>query len=302
MPQRGAGGGLGDRRQVIRQPHQQHGVDNGRRSDQVTEAAAGERERLAHGPGDDQLGRVFVDQLDRAGLRRELAVRLVEDENAGGHRVEQPAQVAERDALARRVIRAGDEHHVGAALGDRRDGDVYVKAEVVGAVGHQPLGLSAAGDDRVHRIGRHEAERAAARPAERLQQLLQDFVRTVGGPEVFDAERGSGLRGQVRGQVGAQRHRVAVGVAVQIGGGVADGSGDIVDECRSRRVRVLVRVESHRDGQLWCAVGRFAAQVLAQRQIGQRHALTGGLAHFSNLRRTASPCEGRFSACARVMT
>ena len=30
VPQRGAGGGLGDRRQVVRQPHQQHGVDNGR--------------------------------------------------------------------------------------------------------------------------------------------------------------------------------------------------------------------------------------------------------------------------------
>ena len=100
----------------------------------------------------------------------------------GAHRVEQAAQLVERNALTRRVIGAGDEDDVGVVLLDRLHRDIGVEAEVVGAVGDQPCGLGAVGDDRVHRIRRHESDRAAARTAERLQQLLQDFVGTVGGP------------------------------------------------------------------------------------------------------------------------
>ena len=61
VAQRGACGRLGDRRQVVRQPNQQHRVDHGGRGDQIAESATGERERLAHGAGDNQLGRVLVD-------------------------------------------------------------------------------------------------------------------------------------------------------------------------------------------------------------------------------------------------
>ena len=111
----------------------------------------------------------------------------------------------------------------------------------------------------------------------------------------------AGLCGQVGGQVGAQRHRVAVGIAVQLTGHRLDGGRHVVDECLRRRMRVLVGVEPHRNVQLRCAVRRFAAQVLAQRQIGQRH-LSLPARHASNLRRTASPWAGRFSACASVMT
>ncbi|EUA35146.1 hypothetical protein I552_5935 [Mycobacterium xenopi 3993] len=55
----------------------------------------------------------------------------------------------------------------------------------------------------------------AVRPAaERLQQLLQNLVGTVGGPDIFDTERDAGLRGQIRGQVATQGYRVTVRIAV----------------------------------------------------------------------------------------
>ena len=80
---------------------------------------------------------------------------------------------------------------------------------------------------------------------------------------------GAGLRAQVGGQVGAQRYRVAVGIAVQLGGDRLDRCGDVVDERLGGRVRVLVGVQPHRHLQLRCAIRRFAAQVVAQRQIVQ---------------------------------
>ena len=122
------------------------------------------------------------------------------------------------------------------------DRHLGVEAEVVGAVGDQPFGLGAVGDDRVHRVRRHEADRAAARAAERLQQLLQDLVGTVGGPEVFDSDVDAGLGGQIGRQVGAQRHRVAVGVAVQVACDRADRTRDVVDE----------RLVSAGAGSRWC--------------------------------------------------
>src|ERR1700756_3971197 len=48
--------------------------------------------------------------------------------------------------------------------------------------GSEPFGAGAIGDDRVHRVGRDEPDRAAAGPTESLQQLLQDLVGTIGGP------------------------------------------------------------------------------------------------------------------------
>jgi hypothetical protein len=61
----------------------------------------------------------------------------------------------------------------------------------------------------------------------------------------------------------------------------------VVDECLRGRMRILVGVEPHRNVQLRGAVWRFAAQILTQRQIGQRHLLADR--HLSNLRLTASP-------------
>src|SRR5207344_1536059 len=102
--------------------------------------------------------------------------------------------------------------------------------EVVGTGGLQPVGLGSVGDDGVHRVGGDEADRAAARTAERLQQLLQDLVGTVGRPEVLGGQRDPGLGAEIGGQVGAQQDGVAVRVPVQVGGGVPHRRGDVVDQ------------------------------------------------------------------------
>ena len=199
------------------------------------------------------------------GCDGELAIGFVDDQDPGC-RVQQPAQIGQRNTLSRRVIGAGDEHHVGPALDDRRDRGIGVEAEVRGARRLDPFGVGAVGDDRVHRIRRDEADRAASRTAEGLQQLLQDLVGSICRPEVFHAEPDPGLHAEVGGQVGAQRHRVAVGIAVQVDGRIAHRGDDVVDERLAGRVRVLVGVQPHRNRQLRRAVGRFAAQVVAQRK------------------------------------
>jgi hypothetical protein len=106
----------------------------------------------------------------------------------------------------------------------------------------------------MHRIRRHEADGAAAGATERLQQLLQDLVGTVGRPQVFDTERRAGLRAQIGGQVGAQRHRVPVRIPVQVSRDGLDRRRHIVDQRLGGRMRVLVGVEPHRYIQLRCAV------------------------------------------------
>jgi hypothetical protein len=157
--------------------------------------------------------------------------------------------------LSGRVVGAGDEHHVRPAVGDGGDGGIDVEAEVVGADSLEPVGVSAVGNDRVHREGRHESDRAAARAAERLQQLLQDLVGTVGRPEVFQTELGAGLRGEVAGQITAQGHRVAVGVTVQVGGRLLHRPHHVVDQRPGGRVWILVGVQPHRNRQLRCTIG-----------------------------------------------
>jgi hypothetical protein len=212
---------------------------------------------------------------------------LVEDQDAGGHRFEEPAKFLERNALARRVVRARDEDDVGVVFLDGVHRNLGVKAEIVGAVGHQPLGLRAVGDDRVHGVRRYESDRASSRPPERLQQLLQNFVGAVGSPEVLDTDVDAGLSREVRRELAAQSHRVAVGIPVQVACDSADRAGDIVDQRLGRWMRVLVGVEPHGHRELWCAVRRFAAQVLAKRKIVQGNLVAWS--HVSNLRRTASP-------------
>ncbi len=133
----------------------------------------------------------------------------------------------------------------------------------------------------------------------KLQQLLQDLVGTICRPHVLDADPDPGLTGQIGRQFGPQADGIAVGIAVQIRRGVAYRGRDVVDECLARRMRVLIGVEPHRHVQLGVPRTGLAAQILPQRQVVQGDT---GCAHFSNLRRTASPCAGRFSACDSVIT
>ena len=162
-------------------------------------------------------------------------------------------------------------------------------------------GLGAVGDDRVHRIRRHESDRASARPAERLQQLLQDLVGAVGGPEVLDADSGVPVCAaryaarSVRSATASRSGYRCRSPATAWTEAVTSSTSACVGGCGFSLV--LSRTGT---SQLRCAVRRFAAQVLAERQIVERHLLAGR--HLSNLRRTASPCAGRFSASDSVMT
>ena len=71
VPKRRPRGRLRDRGQVIRQSDQQQCIDDRGIRSQVTQATPGERERLAHGAGDDECGRI----LGGAVLRRWAATR-----------------------------------------------------------------------------------------------------------------------------------------------------------------------------------------------------------------------------------
>src|SRR5581483_9839356 len=145
-----------------------------------------------------------------------------------------------------------------------------------------------------------EADRAAARPTERLQKLLQHLVRSVCGPEIFHADAHTGLLGQVGSKIASQRDRVPIRVPVQVRGDLAHGARHVVDEGGRRRVRILVGVQPYWDVELRRAVRHLATEVVTQGQIVQRDTFAGR--HDSNLLRTASPCAGRSSAFANVMT
>ena len=218
--ERGERGGLGQRREVVRQAHEHQRLDDRRRRGEVAEPPAGEGERLGHRAADHQLVAERLEQLDGRRAGRELDVGLVDDDEAG-RRVGDRPQLAEVDRLAGGVVGRGHEQHVGLLLGDHRDGLVGVEREVVAPRRRDPLGARAGGEDRVHRVRRLEAQRAASRPAEGLQQLLEHLVRPVGGPEVLGGERDAGRPGQVGGERPAQGGVVAVGVAVERRGGLA---------------------------------------------------------------------------------
>src|SRR5680860_1485084 len=79
----GARRGLGQGRQVVRQPHQPQRVADGGGRGEVAEPGTGEREGLAHGAGDDQTWPVGEHGQRRYGaLSGELGVRLVNHHHA----------------------------------------------------------------------------------------------------------------------------------------------------------------------------------------------------------------------------
>ena len=148
------------------------------------------------------------------------------------------------DGGAGRVVRRAEEDDVGPVLGDARAAAVGVEGEVLAARPGDPAGAGAAGDERVHRVRRLEAQRGAAGPAEGLQQLLDDLVGAVGRPDL--ARRRPRGRRQVGGQLGAQLDRVPVGVAVERRGRPrATRSAMRRDQRLGQRVRVLVGVQPH---------------------------------------------------------
>ncbi len=186
----------------------------------------------------------------------ELGVRLVDDDHAGRGRAD-GVDRGERQRRAGRVVRRGDEHQVGLLGLDRGDALIRVQPEVGPPAGGDPAGPGGLRDQRVHGVRRLEAERAAAGAAEGEQDLLQHLVGPVRGPRV----RAGQAVPEVAGEGGAQHNRVPVRIAVQPGRHVRDRRGDVGGQRRRRRVRVLVRVQLDRHGQLRRAVRTAAGQV-----------------------------------------
>jgi hypothetical protein len=73
----------------------------------------------------------------------------------------------------------------------------------------------------------------ASRSAEGLQQLLEDLVGAVGGPDLVAGDLDVGLARDIGGESVAQFDGVPLGVAVQRGGQAAHFGDEILDESRS---------------------------------------------------------------------
>ena len=105
-----------------------------------------------------------------------------------------------------------------------------------------PPGAGGLRDQRVHGVRRLEAERAPARAAERLEQLLDDLVGAVGRPHLPPGQPVA----EVGGQVGAQR-------AARPG----PGSGSAPPATRRRRPARWPRPApaTAGTGSRWCSAG-----------------------------------------------
>lgn len=301
--QRGERGGLGDGGQVVGQPDELDGVHDGGVGGEIAEPQSGGAERLGHGAADDQVRAAFEQRQQRVAVA-ELDVRLVGDDHGRLGVLRGLVEGADRvggDRVAGGVVGGGDEDDVGAVLGDGPGGVGLVEGEVVAAGSVDPAGAGAPGDERVHRVRGLEAERGAAGAAEGLEELLDDLVGAVGGPDVRQGHRVLAGTGEVGGERGAQLDGVPVGVAVQLPGGLADALGDPLDQGVGQRVGVLVGVQPDGDVELRGAVGRPAAQFVPDGEVVDAGHLLWGTFH-PNRAFTAAPCAGRSSASARVTT
>ena len=185
MGQRRPGGGLGQRGEVVRQPDQLHRVDDGRVGGQVAQPAPANANALLivrvttsrgwPGSSASALG------VPGAG---ELGVRLVDDRPCRAPRAprrSRPASSAVPVGLfgEQRKTTSGWCTRTWATRARRGQPEVRV------ARGRRSSGCRCrAASSGVHRVRRREAQRGAARPAERLQQLLLDLVGAVGRPDV----------------------------------------------------------------------------------------------------------------------
>src|SRR5699024_6398677 len=186
------------------------------------------------------------------------------------------AEVVVLEHVTGGVVGGGDEEDVGAVLGDRRERRVDVERQVGAPVDGDPPRVRSRGEEGVHRVAGHEPHGAAAGAAEYLEELLEDLVGSVGGPHPVRVQFHAGLATEVGGEIAAQGDGVAIRVAVQVGGGVRDGGGQVGHQRPAGRVRVLVGVELHRDVELGRTVGAAAPEVLAQRQVLDPDSRAGG--------------------------
>ena len=191
VPQRRQRDRLGDRRQVVGQPHDAQRVADLGCGGEVAQPGPGQRERLAHRAGDDQVAVLRAAARARWGCRRG-GTRRTPRRPPPARRRARRGLAQRRDRLGRqrgagRVVRRRQQHHARPLLLDQRARVVEVEGEVRLAVAGHPLGDRVAGVLGIHRVRRREAERHPARAAERLQELQHHLVGAVGRPDLVGA-------------------------------------------------------------------------------------------------------------------
>ena len=219
--ERGRRGRLGDRGQVVRQPHHPQRVADLRRRGEVAEPCPGERERLAHRAGDDQVAGASGSSssaLGGAGAA-ELRVGLVDHDDAAVLAARSSHSVpitSSGSAVPVGLFGEGSSTTSGRCSRDQRHGRGRGRTRSPRArrPATQSVIVSRAYSGYIEYVGANDDRRPPG-PAERLQQLQHHLVGPVGRPHLLRRDRRAGLGGQVRGQVCAQRGELAVGVAVQ---------------------------------------------------------------------------------------
>ena len=145
MRQGDPSGGLGQRRKVIRQPHDAERLDECWGCGQIAEPSGGECEGLGHGPADRE-SRVVRKELEggRSANPRELVVGLIDDDHTRCD-VTDGTNGFQADGGAGGVVRAGDEHDVRPRFPYRCRGRVRIDGEVVAAGNRAPFAVRVPG-------------------------------------------------------------------------------------------------------------------------------------------------------------
>ena len=277
---------------------------------QVTQTSPGQGERLAHGASHHQpLAALDQRQRARRAGSGELGVCLVHHHDRLRSGAIDRLDDVKPQRCAGRVVGRTEEHDVRLVCLDLRHSRCDVQIEGPCALHTaqpvDPSGAGRPGDDRVHRIGRGEAQCHPVWAAERLEDVQQNLIGPVSGPYLLGRHGSAAGASQIGGQILAEPDELAVRVAVQTRSNIGHRPDDRVDHVLGNGIRVLVGVQRKWHVELRGAIGCPAAQVRAQ-QIAER------TAHFQRppperallLKRatTASPWAGRSSASASVTT
>ena len=298
VPQRGERDRLGDRGEVVGQPDHPDPVADRRVGREVAEPGPGQRERLAHGPGDHEVA-VLGQQLERArhAGAAELAVRLVDHHQPVTRRLAQRRRWPRGgSAVPVGLLGLGSSTTAGRCSLDQRAGRASrssVKSSSRWPTTQSVL-VSRAYSGYIEYVG---AKLSAVRPGPGvgLEQLEHHLVGAVGRPHLLGGDAVRRVLGQVRRQRGPELGELAVRVAVQRAGRLGDRGRDVGDALGRGAVGVLVDVELDGHVELRRSVGLEPLQLVAEgREVR--------MAQRPNRTRTAAPWPGRSSASARVTT
>ena len=124
VPQRGQRGGLGDGAEVVGQPHHADRVADLRRGREVAEPGPGERERLAHRAGDDQVAQAGSSSsaLGVPARRNSAYASSTTTSPVSRAASQQRLDDVERQRRAGRVVGRGQQHHGRPLLVDQLAG------------------------------------------------------------------------------------------------------------------------------------------------------------------------------------